>query len=111
MTKEEILEKSREENKKKDPFEAEILNLGNRYACISAGILATIFFVAQILIGGGLNYGLYAVLFSMPMAGFWVRYAKTKRRRELLLALCYSVMVLMLAAAHLYNLISSSTIV
>ena len=55
MNKDEILERSRRENKNQDIYEKEVIIKGNRYACIAAAILATIFFVIQIFVGGGIN--------------------------------------------------------
>lgn len=43
MEREKILELSRKENKNQDIFEKEVVVLGNSYACICSGILATIF--------------------------------------------------------------------
>ncbi|MBP3505123.1 MAG: hypothetical protein J6K43_01790 [Lachnospiraceae bacterium] len=110
MNKEEILERSRKENKNQDIYEKEVIVQGNRYACIVAAILATIFFVVQIFTGGGMNYGLYAVVFSMPMAGFWVKYKRLHRKHELLVAICYTIMVLLMSVAHVCGLISASQI-
>ena len=110
MNKEEILERSRKENKNQDVFEKDIIIKSNRYACIASAILATLFLVVQIFTGGGINYGLYAVVFSMPMAGFWYKYLTLHKKHELFVAICYTAMVFMLTAAHIYNLISASTI-
>lgn len=110
MNKEEILEKSRKENKKQDVYEKEVIIKGNRYACIAAAVLATVFFVIQIFVGGGMNYGLYAVVFSMPMAGFWMKYIKLHKKHELLVAVCYTIAVVLFSAAHIYELFTASTI-
>ena len=110
MNKEEILERSRKENKNQDVYEKEVIIQGNRYACIASGVLATIFFVIQIFTGGGMNYGLYAVVFSMPMAGFWVKYIRLHKKHELFVAVCYTILVLLLSAAYIYGLVSASQI-
>ena len=110
MNKEEILERSRKENKNQDIYEKEVIIQGNRYACIAVGVLATIFFVIQIFTGGDMNYGLYAVVFSMPMAGFWVKYKRLHKKHELFVAVCYTILVLLLSAAHIYGLVSASQI-
>ena len=55
MEKEEILEKSRKENKNRDIFEKEVLKEGGNIGGIAAGILATLFFILQIAAGGGIN--------------------------------------------------------
>ena len=110
VNKEEILERSRKENKNQDIYEKEVIIQGNRYACIAAGVLATLFFVIQIFTGGGMNYGLYAVVFSMPMAGFWVKYIKLHKKHELFVAVCYTILVLLLSAAYIYGLVAASRI-
>lgn len=110
MDKEKILELSRKENKNQDIYEKEVLVLGNRYSCICAAILATVFFVIQIFVGGGMNYGLYAVVFSMPMAEFWVKYVKLRRRHELIVALIYTVGVALFSAGYIFDLISKSAV-
>ncbi|MCI6012198.1 MAG: hypothetical protein MRZ97_05325 [Firmicutes bacterium] len=73
-------------------------------------MLATVFFVIQIFTGGGMDYGLYAVVFAMPMAGFWLKYIKLRKKHELLVAICYTVGVALFSAAHIYELISASAI-
>ena len=57
-----------------------------------------------------MNYGLYAVVFSMPMAGFWRKYNKMHKKHELLVAICYTIGVLLFSVAHIYELISASRI-
>lgn len=51
MNKEEILELSRKENKNQDVYEQDVVINGNRYACIAAGVIATVFFIVQICYG------------------------------------------------------------
>ena len=83
MNREEILEKSRKENRNQDVYEKEVIIQGNRYACIAAAVLATVFFVIQIFTGGGMDYGIYAVVFAMPMAGFWLKYIKLRKKTRI----------------------------
>lgn len=83
---------------------------GNQYACLVSGILATLFFVVQIFTGGGMNYGLYAIVFSMPMAGFWYKFIRLGRKHELFLAIGYTAMVLLLSAVYIHELITASSI-
>lgn len=110
MNKEEILEKSRKENKNQDVFEKEILKEGGNIGAMTAAILATVFFVIQIFVGGGMNYGLYAVVFSIPAAGFVVKAIRLKRRHEIIVAAIYIIATLLFSAAHIYNLITTSAI-
>ena len=80
------------------------------YACLTSGLLATLFFNVQIFIGKGINYELHAVVFSMPMAGFWYKYRKLHKKHELLPAISYTVMVTLFSFCHIYQLINSSAI-
>lgn len=52
MNKEEILAKSRKENRNQDFFEKEVMRDGGNTASIVAAVLATFFFVLQIFVGG-----------------------------------------------------------
>ncbi len=110
MNREEILRNSRKENKNQDIYEKEVLKEGGNYGAIVAVILATIFFVIQALAGKGMNYGLYAVVFSVPMTVFIAKYLKLKRKHELVVAMLYIIGVIMFSAAHIYHLVSASAV-
>ena len=110
MKKEEILSKAKEENKQEDLFEKEVMVKGGNYSCVTAGVLATIFFIIQIFVGGGMNYGLYAIVFSIPATGFIYKYIKLKKKHELYVSIFYVIFVLMLSVAYIIDLINSSTI-
>ena len=108
MNKDEILEKSRAENKNKDIYEQEILKPAPSVATIVLMFLATVFFVIQIVVGGGINYGLYALVISVSMSTYWVKYIKLRKGVDLCLAIVETVVVIALTAVHIYNLISPS---
>lgn len=110
MTKEEILSKSRAENKNKDVFEQEILKQANAHAIVIMLILATIFFAVQIFVGGGTNWGIWALVFSASMTTFWVKYIKLRRKHELVIAIAYTILVSAFSGWHIYDLITSSSI-
>ena len=110
MNKEEILAKSRAENKNKDVYEIEVLKQANSCGIIVMAVLAVIFFSVQIFVGGGQNWGMWALVFSPSMATFWVKYIKLGRKHELLTAIAYTVIVAVSAGYHIYNLIVSSVI-
>lgn len=73
-------------------------------------MLATVFFVVQIVTGGGINYGLYAVVFVIPATGFTVKAVRLRRRHEIAVAVLDWVCALLFSAAHLYQLITASQI-
>ncbi len=110
MNKDDILAKSRKENKNQDMYEKEVLKEGGNAGAITAAVLATIFFVIQILLGEGQNYGLYAVVFSISAAGFTVKAIRLKRTHEIIITVLYIIVVLMFSAAHIYSLVAASTI-
>ena len=100
MNKEEILEKSRQENKNKDIYEQEIIKQGNAVVTSVMVILATVFFIIQVFTGGGINYGLYAIVFCHSMVLSWMKWVK------LVLALLYTVCILLFSICHIYNLLT-----
>lgn len=105
MDKGEILERSRKENKNQDIYEKEVLKEGNSATVLTIFIFATIFFIVQIFTGGGINYGLYALVFSGNMATFWVKWFRLRRKHELAIAALYTLFVLALSTSHIYNLV------
>ncbi|MBP1989536.1 DUF6442 family protein [Paenibacillus eucommiae] len=107
INKDEILSKSRKENKDKDLFKIEVqINAGN-VGSITAIILATIFFVTQSLLGDGFDFGLYAIIFSISAAGFIVKAIRMKRRRDIVLSIIYTLVTLILSVAHIFKLITT----
>lgn len=110
MNKEEILKKSRSENKNQDIYGKEIQRDGGSAGAFTATILASIFFVIQILSGGGMNYGLYAIVFSITATSSAIRAFRMKRRSDILIAIVYVMLVLILSAVHIFNVISTSSI-
>lgn len=108
MNKDEILAKSRAENKNKDVYEQEVLKQASRSAVVVQMALATIFFVTQILVDKGINWGLWALVFSTSMTINWVQYIKLRHRQELITAIVYTVFVSVMSVYYIYNLITSS---
>lgn len=110
MDREEILAKSRAENKNKDVYEQEVLRQASTSAVVVMIVLAAIFFATQIFVGGGTNSGVWALVFSANMTTFWVKYIKLRRKHELVMAIVYTVLVAVMSGWHIYNLITSSAI-
>ena len=99
MDKEEILAKSRAENKNKDVYRYEISKLS---------VIAGVFFIVQAVTGGGLNFGLWALVLSADMANHWFKYIKLRLGVELLAALCYTLLVSVMSGYHIYSLIAAA---
>lgn len=111
MNKDEILAKSRAENRNKDVYEQEVLKQANQSAVVVQMALATIFFVTQIFAGGGTNWGLWAIVLSANMTINWMKYIKLRRKFELALAIVYTILVSVMSGYHIYDIIVSATII
>lgn len=110
MNKEEILEKSRIENKNLDLFEREVSQKAGNLAAIIAAILATVFYVIQFFVGLGQNYGLYAVVFSIPATGYLVKAIRMKNKKDIVAAAVFIIVTLFFSVTHVSHLITTSTI-
>ena len=64
MDKKEILEKSRAENKNKDLYAEDVSKTANSAVVLVMLVIAAVFFIVQLSVGGGLNFGIWALVFS-----------------------------------------------
>lgn len=110
MNRDEILAKSRAENKNRDVYEQEVLQQASKSAVVVQMALAAVFFVAQLLAGDGINWGLWALVFSGNMTIRWVKYAKLRRSGELWIAVGYTVLVAVMSGYHIVSLIAPAAI-
>ena len=108
MDREEILVRSRAEHQNKDVYEREVLKQASQTAIWVIGALATLFFFVQVLSGGGINFGIYALVFSGNMAISWVKYAKFRQKKELPRAVVLTLFTTALSGCHIYNLLMAS---
>lgn len=83
MKKEEILEQSRKENKKKDIYEIEMEYRGASYAAMSIIILAFIYFTYEIMLGKGSNPALYSIITIYNSILFGYKAIKIEKSRKL----------------------------
>lgn len=109
MSKDEILAKSRNEHKDQDVFEKEVLKEAGNVGAITATILCIIFFIVQILVGGGTNYGFWAIAFSVFAASFTVKAIRLGRKHEIVIAVMYIGLTILSSVAFFYAMAFSST--
>ena len=83
MKKEEILEASKKENKKKDIYAVEVEAKGANYAGICMLILAGIYFCYEILSGKGENVALYSIITIYNSVLYGYKAIKISERRKL----------------------------
>ena len=83
MQKEDILEMSRKENKKKDMMRVQVENTACKYAATTIVILAAIYFAYEIFTGKGTNYALYSIitLYDAILYGYYA--AKLEENKKL----------------------------
>ncbi len=110
MNREEILERSRAENRNKDIYELEILKQASAKATIVMIALVGVFTIVQMLLGGGIHWGLWALSFTPEMVTLWVKYRRFRHKREFAMAVVYTIMVSVMSGYHVYQLIAASVI-
>ncbi|MDP4120277.1 MAG: DUF6442 family protein [Bacillota bacterium] len=110
MNKENILAKSRNENKDMDVYEKEVLKEAGNVGAIVAAVLCGIFFAIQIFLRKETNWGLWAIFFSIQAAVFTVKAIRMKRKHEIVVSIIYIAATLAMSAMYIYSLIVSSTI-
>ena len=83
MKKEEILEKSRKDNQKCDAYELEVENKATRLAGILMLVLATVYFVYEIMIGKGQNYAFNSLISLLSTVVYGYKAIKLEKCRIL----------------------------
>ena len=80
MKREEILEKSRRENKNRDLAEIEIQTKAVKLAALGLLILSTIYFVLEIVFNNKTNYGWYSMIALYCAIAYGYKGIKMKKR-------------------------------
>lgn len=106
INKDDILSKSRKENKDRDLYKIEVQTKAGNIGSITAIFLATLFFVIQSLTGQGFDFGLYAIIFSVSAAGYIFKAVRMKQRLDIVLALIFTLTTLTLSVVHILNLLN-----
>jgi hypothetical protein len=103
MNKEEILKRSRQENKNKDLAELELTKNAYAIACGIMSILASIFMLMEVLQDKGLNLSYFALILSVYASVSWYKYAEKKQRNDLLLSLLYTFAAALCTLSYLFS--------
>jgi Flp pilus assembly protein TadB len=106
--KDDILAMSRNENKNKDLVDIEADIKARNIAAASAAILCAVFLVIQLFVGGGLNHGLVALIFSLNAITYIVKSIRMKRRNDITFAVIHTVVTVIFSFQHIQGLITSS---
>ena len=110
MKKEEILEKSRNENKKKDFVAIEIENQAVKIAALSVVILASVYYVAGIVITGIDNKGWYSIIALYCAIVFGYKGIKMHNKLNIFTGCIWLIVSIILIVSYMHTLITTSTI-
>ena len=106
MDKDEILKKSREENKDRDFVEEAVLAKANSIAlCVGIFMCGIISILKGLLTEKGTEPAVWTVYFSVLATTMLVKFAKMRRRHELLLGLLYLAFCVTFFVFYLHDLL------
>lgn len=89
LKKEEILAKSREENKGVDEYELTVLASAGKTAAQVGMTMCCVIAILQVILKNAISYESWMIYFSILGTLFIVKYVRMKRKHELLLAVLY----------------------
>lgn len=106
MDKEEILQKSRNENQNKDIYELEVISKGQRVGgLIAVSVTFVLMLIERVILDRGMNYGYFLIILAAG-AGLWIYKAmKLKRKHEIALAVLWTLLAIYAAVMVVLSLI------
>ena len=107
MTKEEILEKSRSENKGKDIVEEEFTRKGFLICWTVSLVAASIVAMLEAILLDRQNSGLFFALMSGLFSFFLVKYIKLRKKHELFVTIAYGIAAVCFLTAWIISLVKA----
>ena len=101
MDKDEILERSRTEHKDRDVVEAEALSSVSAIAISVGVVLCVLLSILHSIFRDSVDYGAWTVLFGILSTIMLMKFAKLRRRHELVLGLIYLVNAIVFFVVYL----------
>lgn len=105
MNKEDILAKSRSENKGMDIMELQSLEKASKIAAQAGMLLCCFVAVMEVAVTGKVSMSSWLIYFGILSTLFLMKYRLMKKRHELLVALLYTALFLMFLGLFLWNLL------
>lgn len=105
MDKEEILAKSRRENKNRDFEEMQVLAWAVGIAVRVGLIICCLLSVLEVLFRDRVNMASYTIFFGILGTTMLLKYVKLRRKHELLVAIIYLALFVFFFVLHLRDLI------
>ena len=110
MNREEVLEKSRKENKGADLYEDALMKEGGNVAFGMVTALAVVFTCIQEFLEVGRNFGLWALVVAVPASGCIVRAFRTKDRWDIVRAAAGCGAVLLYSVLYIRELLAAASV-
>lgn len=104
MDKNEILEKSRKENKNKDVYEMEITSKASSIAYRVGGILCCLTALIEVIFTDSINFTSWMIFFGMLSTLFILKYIKMHKKHELIIAILYVTCFILFAVKYALSL-------
>ena len=105
MTREEILEKSRSENKGKDIVEEEFIKKGFLVCWIVSLVAASIVAIIEGIVLGKQNSGLFFALMSGLFSFFLMKYIRLRKKHELFITIMYGIAAVCFLTSWIISLV------
>ena len=105
MDRDEILERSRKENKDRDFVEAEVMATANSFALSVSAIVCGVLSALHAIFADTPDFSVWTVFFSMLATTMLIKYAKLRRRHELIIGLLYLGFCVFFFVLYLYKLL------
>lgn len=105
MNKEEILEKSRRENKGRDECERDALAQGGKIAAAVGGVVCAAVILLEAIFSDFASYSTWAVYLSMTGSVLLVKFAKMRKKHELIFGALQILLALVFFAIYITKLV------
>lgn len=104
MDKDEILAKSRAENKNKDIAELEVICQASKISGRAGLLICCVIAILEAIFTGRPSMSTWAIFFGMLAVLMLVKFVKLRRRHELLVAILYCLLFLAFFTAYILRL-------
>ena len=86
MNRDDILARSRAENQGSDEFERQVLEKAGKLSAQVGLVMCCFIATYSVIRTGRMNYGCWAIYFSIHATLFWTKWRHLKKRHELMMA-------------------------
>ena len=94
MEKEEILMKAQQENKGKDIADLEAQRKGTNIGFMVCGLAFIAIVIVEMVVTGIMHYEIMGGCFLMLGTSFFVKYISLRKKHELIVAICYTLIAI-----------------